>query len=63
MIRRQSPEIPVLLLTGSLDLEAGSSAIYDAVLAKPITLEALQQAISRAWTRRQPVGTRRGMDA
>ncbi|MHB9130163.1 MAG: ATP-binding protein [Armatimonadota bacterium] len=42
------PETPVLLLSGSLDLEGDNADIFDGILRKPITLDKLREAIQQA---------------
>jgi DNA-binding NtrC family response regulator len=44
-LRREHPELPVALLTGSVGTQTLSGATADAVLAKPFTPEDLNQTV------------------
>jgi signal transduction histidine kinase len=45
--QRQTPAPPVLLLSGSLQLEESNLRLYAGVLSKPVNLDTLKAAISR----------------
>lgn len=47
-VRRVSPETPVLLLSGSLDLQEGCCDLYAGILHKPLNLHAIHLAIVQA---------------
>lgn len=50
-LRRDHPGLPVALLTGSVGTQALSGVTADAVLAKPFTLDELNETVRRLASR------------
>jgi DNA-binding response OmpR family regulator len=44
-LRREHPQVPVALLSGTADRESVAAALPDAVLGKPFTLEQLRATV------------------
>jgi DNA-binding response OmpR family regulator len=56
-VRRRFPGLPVLMLTGDTDADAGDGTV-DSVMKKPFKLDALEAEIQRLLTREQLVERR-----